>query len=200
MNINPKIIDIIKKKETQKILVKVGTEVLPEAIKGIPAFAKGSISKVKNTFVLSKDSIHKGYVSLNHEKIFYKKIKEKVIPFPSNYHRNILKQFLSQSSIYVKQRSLNVDSTDKKLLKYNNLHSLLEDAIHNQDYEEYLKIYIGNLESNYFMENKKLEDDFCSIMHDYRKVVNFLFNVIDGKKSEVEIMKELAKEKPITNI
>ncbi|GGA20438.1 hypothetical protein [Psychrobacillus lasiicapitis] len=200
MKIDPKLIEILKKKETQEMLVKVGTEVLPEAIKGVPAFARGGASKVKDTFALSKDRINKGYESLNHEKIFYKKIKEKVIPFPSNYNRNHLKQFVSQSSTYIKQRSLTEDSTKKKFVKYNNLHRLLEVTIQNKDYEEYLKIYIGNLESNYFVDSKKLRDDFHSIVHDYRKVVFFLFNVLDGKKSEEEIMRELAKEKPITNI
>ena len=202
MKIDPRIIDVLKKKETQAFLLTVGADIIPGVIKGIPSFAKGSASKVKNTIISGKDKVNEGYESLNHEKLFYKKIKEKVVPFPSNYSRSELKKFSSQSSIYLKQR---VTITEKKTLKkkfdeYQTIHILLEETIQNKDFEEYIKIYIGNIEGTYFMESENLKIDFMSVMHDYRKVITFLYNVIDRKKSEMDIMKELSIEKPLTNI
>lgn len=202
MKIDPRIIDLLKKEEAQKALWKVGVEVLPDVVKGIPSFAKGSASKVKNTIILGKDKVNEGYEALNHEKLFYKKIKDKVIPFPSNYTRVDLKDFLSQSSIYLKQKNIKPEkkTIQKKFDEYHTLHSLLDETIQNKDYEEYIKIYIGKIEGNYFIESETLKNDFISVKHDYRKVISFLYNVIDGKKSEMDIMKELSKEKPVTNI
>ena len=202
MKVDPRIIDILKKKEVQELLFSVGAEIIPGVIKGILHFAGVSAKKVKDTIIIGKDKVNEGYESLKSIRRSYKRIKEKVIPFPSNYSRAELKNFSSQSSIYLKQRFTNLEKNTlkKKFEEYQSIHISLEETVQHKDFEEYVKLYIGNNKGNYFMENENLKNDFINIMNDYRKVVTFLYNVKDGKKSEIDIMKELSKEKPVTNI
>jgi hypothetical protein len=199
MKIDPKMMDFLKHEETQKLLYKVAAQVLPEIITGSPNFVKGGVKRAKNTVNTGVGKVNNMYYSLNHERIFYKKVKEKVLPFPSKYRREELKQFINQSTQYIKLQS-NTNEAKKKVEECLLTHELLEELFINTDYQEYLKLYIGNSNSNYFDGSEKMKEDFINIEHNYKNVVSFLYNVMGGRKSKEDIMKELSIEKPSTNI